>query len=130
MKYQIVILGVFLISLCRCAIEWPVFFEHLGFVHSIHNKWDLTVSVKLHLPSLEARLSKTVHRLRLLDHQYEIHESDNLESSTATTTSDSTTSRNQVFRQKQLFLNYQLKIECTKVHKFEHFNLQFIQKLV
>ena len=47
-------------------VEWPVFFEHLGFVHSIHNKWDLTLKVQFYLPSLEARLSKTLHRLQLL----------------------------------------------------------------
>ena len=47
-------------------VEWPVFFEHLGFVHSIHNKWDLTPKVQFYLPSLEARLSKTLHRLQLL----------------------------------------------------------------
>lgn len=71
MKYSVALIGAFLVGLCHCAIEWPVFFEHLGFVHSIHNKWDLAVTSKLHLPSLEARLSKTIHRLRLLDHQYE-----------------------------------------------------------
>ena len=91
MKFQIAVLAAFLISLCKCAIEWPVFFEHLGFVHSIHNKWDLTVSAKLHLPSLEARLSKTVHRLRLLDHQYEQHDHQS-----ETSTESPTTSRNQV----------------------------------
>ena len=47
-------------------VEWPVFFEHLGFVHSIHNKWDLTINIHFYLPSLDARLSKTLHRLRLL----------------------------------------------------------------
>jgi hypothetical protein len=65
-------------------------------VHSIHNKWDLTVSVKLHLPSLEARLSKTIHRLRLLDHQYEQHDHDHDHAETST--AGSTTSRNQVFK--------------------------------
>ena len=44
------------------AAEWPVFFEHLGLVHSIHNKWDLTLSMQFHLPKLEARILKTIHR--------------------------------------------------------------------
>jgi hypothetical protein len=77
-----------LFGVTMAMIEWPVFFEHLGFVHSIHNKWDITVSVKLHLPSLQARLSKTIHRLRLLDHQYEVHEAEERPITT--------TSRNQV----------------------------------
>ena len=46
--------------------EWPVYFEHLGLIHSIHNKWDLTLSTNLHLPQLETRILKTIHRLRLL----------------------------------------------------------------
>lgn len=46
--------------------EWPVFFEHLGFVHSIHNKWDLSISVRLYLPALDARITKSLHRLSLL----------------------------------------------------------------
>ena len=89
MKLKIVIASfTLLIGLSKAAIEWPVFFEHLGFVHSIHNKWDLTISVKLHLPSLEARLSKTVHRLRLLDHQYEKHDHEEPpKEETSTTTS-------------------------------------------
>jgi hypothetical protein len=89
MKLNIVITSfIFLIGLSKAAIEWPVYFEHLGFVHSIHNKWDLTISVKLHLPSLEARLSKTVHRLRLLDHQYEKHDHEEPQKEeTSTTTS-------------------------------------------
>lgn len=87
-KIVFLVLLINLITITTGMIEWPVFFEHLGFVHSIHNKWDITLSVKLHLPSLEARLSKTVHRLRLLDHQYDVHES---EEKPATTTS-----RNQV----------------------------------
>ncbi len=50
--------------------EWPVYFEHLGLVHSIHNKWDLSLTTPLHLPKLEARIFKTIHRLRLLSGQY------------------------------------------------------------
>ena len=48
------------------ATEWPVYFEHLGFVHSVHNKWDLALSIKLYLPQLDLRLGKSLHRLRLL----------------------------------------------------------------
>lgn len=51
--------------------EWPVFFEHLGLVHSIHNKWDLTLSTTLHLSKLESRILKTIHRLGLLSGKYE-----------------------------------------------------------
>ena len=91
MKITVVSAIILLSGFANGAIEWPVFFEHLGFVHSIHNKWDLTVSAKLHLPSLEARLSKTVHRLRLLDHQYEQHDHQS-----ETSTESPTTSRNQV----------------------------------
>ena len=59
------------LSAVESRVEWPVFFEHLGFVHSIHNKWDLTLNVHFYLPSLEARLSKTLHRLKLLRGQEE-----------------------------------------------------------
>ena len=51
--------------------EWPVYFEHLGLVHSIHNKWDLSLSTSLHLPKLEAKILKTIHRLRLLSGKYD-----------------------------------------------------------
>ena len=49
--------------------EWPVFFEHLGLVHSIHNKWDLTLTTALHVPKLEGRILKTIHRLKVLNEQ-------------------------------------------------------------
>ena len=48
------------------AVEWPVYFEHLGFVHSVHNKFDLALSVHFYLPALDLRLQKSLHRLRLL----------------------------------------------------------------
>ena len=51
--------------------EWPVYFEHLGLVHSIHNKWDLSLTTKLHLPKLEDKILKTIHRLRLLSGKYD-----------------------------------------------------------
>ena len=47
-------------------VEWPVYFEHLGFVHSAHNKWELSLSVNFYLPKLDLRLGKSMHRLRLL----------------------------------------------------------------
>ena len=47
-------------------VEWPVYFEHLGFVHSVHNKWELALSVNFYLPKLDLRLGKSMHRLRLL----------------------------------------------------------------
>jgi hypothetical protein len=43
--------GLSLVGLSRGSIEWPVFFEHLGFVHSIHNKWDLvSMSINFLIP--------------------------------------------------------------------------------
>ena len=48
------------------AVEWPVYFEHLGFVHSVHNKWELALSINFYLPQLDLRLGKSMHRLRLL----------------------------------------------------------------
>jgi hypothetical protein len=44
-----------------------VYFEHLGFVHSVHNKWELALSVNFYLPQLDLRLGKSMHRLRLLE---------------------------------------------------------------
>ena len=35
------------------ATNWPVFFEHLGNVHSIHNKWDLSLSIDTRLTEFE-----------------------------------------------------------------------------
>jgi hypothetical protein len=58
-------------STVAATTDWPVFFEHLGLVHSVHNKWDLTLSMQLHVPKLEARILKTIHRLRLLSGKYE-----------------------------------------------------------
>eukprot|EP00094_Tigriopus_californicus_P014484 TCALIF_14079-PA protein Name:"Protein of unknown function" AED:0.36 eAED:0.36 QI:0/1/0/1/1/1/2/0/558 len=59
-----------------CAIktqstEWPVYFEKLGFVHSIHNKWDLALRVHIDLPSLDRRLTKLAHRLTILDTNFQ-----------------------------------------------------------
>ena len=48
------------------AVEWPVYFEHLGFVHSVHNKWEVALNVNFYLPQLDLRLGKSMHRLRLL----------------------------------------------------------------
>ena len=61
---------LFLLS-AASAIEWPVFFEQLGQVHSIHNKWDLAVRVNINLPSLEARITKVQFKLGLLDADFE-----------------------------------------------------------
>ena len=38
------------------ATNWPVFFEHLGNVHSIHNKWDLSLSIDTRLTEFEVRI--------------------------------------------------------------------------
>ncbi len=40
-------------SLAQGATNWPVFFEHLGNVHSIHNKWDLSLSIDTRLTEFE-----------------------------------------------------------------------------
>jgi hypothetical protein len=51
--------GLSLVGLSHGSIEWPVFFEHLGFVHSIHNKWDLvSMSINFLTPSMMLRQSK------------------------------------------------------------------------
>ena len=68
---------VLLITLFGCIhgqsanTEWPVFFEHLGLVHSIHNKWDITLNTNLHVPQLESRILKTIHRLQMLQKETE-----------------------------------------------------------
>ena len=68
---------VLLITLFSCIhgqsanTEWPVFFEHLGLVHSIHNKWDITLNTNLHVPQLESRILKTIHRLQMLQKETE-----------------------------------------------------------
>lgn len=50
--------------------QWPVFFEHLGNVHSIHNKWNLALRVNINLPRLEARVNKILHKLDLLNNDF------------------------------------------------------------
>ena len=76
MRHLIVIL---VISVCSLVSSnntndwhWPVFFERLGQVHSIHNKWDLALRVNVALPSLEAKVTKTLHKLSLLDGDFEV----------------------------------------------------------
>ena len=39
------------------ATNWPVFFEHLGNVHSIHNKWDLSLSIDTRLTEFEVSIN-------------------------------------------------------------------------
>ena len=68
---------VLLITLFGCIhgqsanTEWPVFFEHLGLVHSIHNKWDITLNTNLHVPQLDMRILKTIKRLQMLQKETE-----------------------------------------------------------
>ena len=49
----VTLLGV---SSVHTATNWPVFFERLGNVHSIHNKWDLTLAVDTRFAEFEIRL--------------------------------------------------------------------------
>ena len=59
---------VFFISLqaVLSATNWPVFFEHLGQIHSIHNKWDLALSVETRLDEFEFRLKNVSVTLDVL----------------------------------------------------------------
>lgn len=61
---------LFLVPVAR-GIDWPVFFEQLGQVHSIHNKWDLALRVQIDLPSTDAQISKILHKLDLLDSSFD-----------------------------------------------------------
>ena len=50
------------------STDWPVFFEHLGRVHSIHNKWELTFAVKTNFADIEHKLlniSRRIERFKL-----------------------------------------------------------------
>ena len=71
MEQQVLVIFSQLVAISIAASsEWPVYFEHLGLIHSIHNKWDLSLNTALHLPKLESRILKSIHRLRLLSGQY------------------------------------------------------------
>ena len=48
-------------------MDWPVFFEKLGHVHSIHNKFDLALRVHINVPAVEDRIGKVIKKLRILD---------------------------------------------------------------
>merc|ERR550532_662591 len=48
------------------ATNWPVFFEHLGQIHSIHNKWDLALTVETRLDEFETRLKNVSIMLDVL----------------------------------------------------------------
>lgn len=48
------------------ATNWPVFFEHLGQIHSIHNKWDLALTVETRLDEFETRLKNVSITLDVL----------------------------------------------------------------
>ena len=53
----------FAINLANGATNWPVFFEHLGHVHSIHNKWDLTLAVDTRIREFEIRYKILINNL-------------------------------------------------------------------
>ncbi len=48
-------------------VEWPVFFEKLGHVHSIHNKFDLALRVHIDVPMVEARVGRVIKKLDILN---------------------------------------------------------------
>ena len=51
-------------SICaQGSTDWPVFFEHLGRVHSIHNKWELTFAVKTNFGHFEQKLLNISRRI-------------------------------------------------------------------
>jgi len=50
-------------SSVAAGTDWPVFFEHLGKVHSIHNKWDLTFSIDTHFSEFELRLKNVSYSI-------------------------------------------------------------------
>merc|ERR1719397_953423 len=47
----------------QASTDWPVFFEHLGRVHSIHNKWELTFAVKTNFGHFEQKLLNISRRI-------------------------------------------------------------------
>jgi len=67
--------AVFVLALVAAAVaaqmRWPVFFERLGQVHSVHNRFDLTVDVRAGVPSLQMRIRKLIHKLDLLSEDFE-----------------------------------------------------------
>ena len=54
--FPLLVLSVTSLSLTLGATNWPVFFEHLGNVHSIHNKWDLSLSIDTRLTEFEVKM--------------------------------------------------------------------------
>ena len=44
-----------------------MFFEKLGHVHSIHNKFDLALRVHINVPAVEDRIGKVIKKLRILN---------------------------------------------------------------
>ena len=50
-------------SCVQASTDWPVFFEHLGRVHSIHNKWELTFAVKTNFGHFEQKLLNISRRI-------------------------------------------------------------------
>ena len=71
---------IFLISLnsVLSATNWPVFFEHLGQIHSIHNKWDLALTVESRLDEFETRLRNVSITLDVLRPTFQDSEDDEL----------------------------------------------------
>ena len=72
MKTKLKMIDSVLVVLCvslpavLSATNWPVFFEHLGQIHSIHNKWDLALTVETRLDEFETRLKNVSIMLDVL----------------------------------------------------------------
>uniref|UniRef100_A0A0K2TW19 Uncharacterized protein n=1 Tax=Lepeophtheirus salmonis TaxID=72036 RepID=A0A0K2TW19_LEPSM len=79
---KILIKLLFLFSIVDC-IEWPVFFEHYGYVQSVHNKWELTINANIQLPALEKRLHIMNRRLDRLQQGFSENEGETIEESTS-----------------------------------------------
>ena len=59
--------------LVQAGTDWPVFFEHLGRVHSIHNKWEVTFAVKTNFRTMEQKLlniSRQIKEFQVSGHSF------------------------------------------------------------
>ncbi|CAB4068805.1 unnamed protein product [Lepeophtheirus salmonis] len=65
------------------GLKWPVFFEHYGYVQSVHNKWELTINANIQLPALEKRLHIMNRRLDRLQQGFSENEGETIEESTS-----------------------------------------------
>ena len=60
-------------TIVQAGTDWPVFFEHLGRVHSIHNKWEVTFAVKTNFRTMEQKLlniSRQIKEFQVSGHSF------------------------------------------------------------